>query len=276
MSKNVTIIIILLWVFSVGYALEVKVVSPSDLPKQLEVGEEVSITLEIQDYSYGNAEYLSLDTDLISSKGNPIYDFGRLNERYGDINTFEKQIKIPLPRDVSIFTVTIKGRVPSTEKTFECVGAGVTLIRYPESDLKYYEISLLDGEGNEIKGNKDIKSFMVVFPRKTKFYNELAEIDQEYLKELKKEARTLFERGFVNEAEVILKAMKNIKTPAESKLFWVISVRDEKILNGTVFLLIVIAFVIGLKVGGGQDKDKGNGEFPSTDDIDEERNKTID
>lgn len=248
MKKLYTLVIallILLLIINNGNAATVELTNPEKLPAQLSEGEQTNMTIKIKDLD--NVKQVILETSLVPMSGDkPLWDFGDLNQ-YINENRYQKKLTLDLSSlQQKIITVTIIGKAPDGETKYTCEQSDVIVSKFENSKLKLYEITT-DGKLARVE------SFELIINKKQEFEGTMLQIKRSELDGLKGEARKLFDRGLVIEAQNIAIQMKNLKWPDSLTLFGFIKIENDLLLNGIFIIAIIIVFLIGYVLGARQE-----------------------
>jgi len=223
-----------------SYAAQVEVVSGS-LPEKLHEGQQINFTIEVSDYSYEDARYFNVETNLLLiSDDQPLYDFGELNKYVNSQDRYKQSIALnlsSLPRKDSI-RISIAGKAPDGENIIKCEPTDVVITKFQEGKLKLYEV---DANGKVV----DVKLFELVIYKKEKFEETMQQIRWEELDNMKQEVRKLFDRGLVTDAQNLASQMSNIKYSNHLLLLGIIKIKNNLWLNAICIFLIIMSFIIG-------------------------------
>jgi hypothetical protein len=231
---------------TISSAATVELVNPAKLPSQLREGDQINLTIKIEDYS--DTKSITIDTSLISSDNKPVYDFGGLNpsiteNRYNQTITIDTSL---LPQKE--FQMSISGKAPVGETENKIKDTDIVIRKFSGSNKKYYEV-------HADKTLANINSFELVIKIEDDFVKTLDKVTWKELDGIKKEVTKLFYSGLTSEAQNIANEMIKITVPGNLSLFGMIKIESDMWLNIVVVIVALITFFLGFIVGR-----KGEGE----------------
>lgn len=234
---------------NISSAAIVELINSEKLPSQLHEGEQVSLTIKIEDY--GDAKSITIDTSLVLSGNTPIYDFGTLNpsvpgNRYNSTIILDTSL---LP--AKEFQVSISGRAPAGEVRTKVSDTDIVISKFSGTTKNFYEV-------HADKKLADIKSFELIIGTKDNFDKTIEKVIWKELDGLKKEDERLFDSGLTAEAQDIANEMANIKIPNSLSLFGIVNVESDLLLDTIVVLVFIVAFIIGYIVARRSDDNLEN------------------
>lgn len=228
-------------------AATVELVSPTKLPSQLREGEQIGLTIKIEDY--GNAKSITIGTSLMPSDNKPIYDFGALNPSIAE-NRYNQTITIDtslLPQKE--FQVSIYGKAPSGETVDRIKDTDIVIRKFSESNKKYYDV-FAD------KVSVDVNSFELAIKVEEDFTNTVEKIKWQELDGTKKEVTKLFYSGLTSEAQNIANEMAKINIPNSLSLFGLVKIESSIWLDIILAVTALVAFFLGFIAGRKREDDE--------------------
>jgi hypothetical protein len=225
---------------TISSAATVGLVNPAKLPSQLREGEQISLTIKIEDY--GDAKSITIDTSLISSDNKPIYDFGALNPSITE-NRYNQTITI----DTSLlqqkeFQVSISGQAPVGETGNIVPGTDVVIRKFSGSNKKYYEV-------RADRTSVNVNSFELIINIEDDFVKTMDKVTWKELDGTKKEVTKLFHSGVTSEAQNIANEMVKISVPGSLSLFGLVKIESSFWLSIVVVIAALVAFCLGFIFG---------------------------
>lgn len=222
-------------------AASVQVVN-GKLSTQLHEGEQVDFSIQIKT-DLSTEKNITIETNLISSDNNPIYDFGELNPSITS-NRYNQKITLDTSTLPKIFQVKISGKVPNGEIQTKPDDSDDNLVisKFINTELKFFEIHA----DQNLAG---IESFKLIINKKEKFDSTLQSIRRPEFDKMKSEIQKLFDSGFPNEAQNLANEMSNIKFPDSLTLFGVLKISNDMFLNILVIITVIVIFSIGYIAG---------------------------
>lgn len=232
---------------TVSSAATVELVNPAKLPSQLREGEQISLTIKIEDYS--DTKSVTIDTGLVSSDNKPIYDFGVLNPSIAE-NRYNQTITI----DTSLlqqkeFQVSISGKAPVGETEISVQGTDMVIRKLGGANKKYYEV-------RTDKASVNTNSFELVIKIEEDFVKTTDKITWKELDGTKKEVTKLFYNGLTSEAQDIANEMVKITVPGSLSLFGLVKIESSFWLSLVVVIAALVAFSLGFIFGRKGDEEE--------------------
>ncbi len=238
-NKKMILLILFILFVNNSSAATVELTSGA-LPPSLHEGDQINLTIEIKELQDNNV--LTIDTSLIPAGDKPLYDFGELNAFINE-NRYQQKITLNLSSlNRQFIYVTISGKAPDAGNNIKCGNSDLIITKFDNTKLKYYEIYA----DNKLIG---IESFDLIILKKENFENTLQQITWPQLDELKKETRSLFDLGLIDDAQILANDMKNIQLPNNLLLFGFIAIKDNTWLNIIFLISILVFFIIGYLLG---------------------------
>lgn len=249
MRVNMLAIIIILAIFMIGSvsATTVEGVAPEKLAAQLQEGENVDFTIKIKDYE--DAGQLTIETNLVPSADKQLWNFGD-SEPLIDANRYQQKVTLNLSSLPAILTVSVSGKVPEGIDRVKC--GDIVLNKIHGTTLKFYEVRT---DNKLVK----IESFGLIIKIKDDFDKTLQQIRRKEFDVMKAETIKMFDAGLTTGAQNIATEMNNMKWPDNMKLFGIIKIENDMIINGIFILSIFVTFIIGYLIGS-----KGSDEEDET------------
>lgn len=227
------------------YALNVD--ASQELLDNMAENKDISFEIDISDYSYAN--YISIETNIMKTGNEPIFDFGYLNERYTNIDKYKQSVVLDIPKDINRLKVKITGKTPSGTSVLSDTN-NVEIIKFTDGSLKYFEVKLLGNEKEDLgQKNKEIRSFRLIVNEKLAFEKSLKDITWGELDGVKDVAKDMFDRGLVKDAKKLVLSLKEIESPEDEGLL----PYNDNWKNILLAIVIVVIFYIGIAIGQRKD-----------------------
>jgi len=203
--------------------------------------EQVEFTLAISDFPTGENYSIQLETDLVKVDGSAIYDFMDLAETYYNVDVYKKNIEFS-PLNSNEINILIRGKTPQIgiENSLD----EIKIVKFNSGPYKYYEVRILDPYNNVIY--KEMNNFKLENTDQEEFNDKLDRITISELNELKKFTGKLFEKGLVDEANVLVNLLSKLSlNEPDNDECLNISYITVIIVIITILLCGMIGFVIG-------------------------------
>lgn len=236
----IVVIALIITTITLSSATTTELISPKEVQTQLKEGDEVTLTIKIEDYN--KASNIVITTSLVALNNKPIYDFGTLNPSITE-NRYSQTITLntsTLPQKE--FQVIIAGKAPIGEVETKVENTDLIIRKITSSNKKYYEV-MSDGILS------DIKSFELIIKTEDTFIKTNEKITWKELDGTKKEVNKLFYSGLTTEAQNIANEMTKIKKPNDLVLFTFIQIESDLLLNTIMTIVMVIMLILGFVAG---------------------------
>ncbi len=216
-------------------------ISSGKLADQLHENEQVDFSIKIKDY--GDAKQLSIETNLVPSSDKPLWDFGDSNPII-NVNRYQQKVMLNSSSLPAILTVSISGKVPEGVDRIKC--NDLVINKLQSTKLKFYEVRT---DEKLVR----IESFELIIKTKEDFEKTLQGIRRKEFDGMKENVRKVFDMGLTTEAQNIANDMERIIWPDNLKLFGIIKLDNEFLINAIVIGASIIGFVFGYVIGSKED-----------------------
>ena len=237
---KLTFISLLVLTFLVGNASSIATVevTTGKLPDQFQEGKQVDFTIKIKNYE--GTKQLTLETNLVPSMADkPLWNFGE-SESIINANRYQQKITLDLSSLPAVLSVVVSGKVPDGVDRIKC--DDIVLNKMHETKLKFYEVRADD----KLAG---IESFELILSVKEDFEKTLQQIRRKEFDGMKVDVENVFNSGLTTEAQKLATEMNNVKWPGSLKLFGIITIESDLMINAVIIVLIIVCLIIGYLLG---------------------------
>jgi hypothetical protein len=204
MNSRIGLVILLFgfWIISSCAGASINVVPVEDLDSSVSEDQKINFTIMISNYPHNEGYNLSISTSLLNTGNDPSFNLFSLNEPNKNVNLYKREIIIPVPSQ-NKFTVQVTGEVPSVVARGEMTG----LTKYSPGPYSYYDIKLLDQNGNVIDRG-EIETYTVNIKEIEDFDKKLQTVTAPEFEDIKDLLKDLHDNvGAVSESDALTDAL---------------------------------------------------------------------
>lgn len=176
------------------------------------------------------ASQIIIDTDLYRADDIPLFSVNEL-----EVVSNETPFSISVPDDGVAVTVQIHGQIPRITTVAQPGPVTLTLYDKKRTGYAYYRVTLADDKGNPVPGS-DTRVFSIDIPEIDRFREKTSSISDPFMSSY---LQDLFDKGLVSEAGAL--ADYELARDGQIPTVWAV---------GAVCIAAVVAFVIGIRIGG--------------------------